>query len=71
MAALAGGVRAPIVVVYPGTILMDGLMTRRRQALGVGARTVLVTAVYVAADHWGSLPMAMKQGADQVRVYLV
>jgi PAS domain-containing protein len=74
--AFTGGVHAPMVVAYLGFILMVGLLTRRSQTLWVGAMTVLVTAGFVAADSWGALPeplatTAIKQGLDQILVYLL
>ena len=71
-----GGLRAPLMVVYPGIIVLVGLLTHWRQTLGVGAMTVGVILALAWAESGQLLPQALpraafKQAVDQSLVNLV
>ena len=56
IAGFTGGVRAPMMVVYPVLILMIGWMVSRRAAQLVAGLTCAVICGLVVAETWGVLP---------------
>jgi diguanylate cyclase (GGDEF)-like protein/PAS domain S-box-containing protein len=56
VAIFTGGVRAPIVIIYPMLILMFGWLISSRAALAVTCLSVAVTVGFLLADTHGFLP---------------
>jgi len=56
IAVFTGGVRAPVVIVYPVLILMSGWRLNARAAMLLAAMTVLATVGLFLAESWGFLP---------------
>ena len=76
IAIFAGGVRAPVVIVYPMLILMTGWMINGRTAAFLAAITVAATVAMFLAESQGFLPSQLGSPlalytADQILVYLV
>jgi diguanylate cyclase (GGDEF)-like protein/PAS domain S-box-containing protein len=71
-----GGLQAPMMMIYPGLIVLIGLMTRRRHALSLCALTAAVTLALAWIETDQLLPQAYPstpyaQAVDQIVVYLV
>ena len=71
-----GGLSAPLMVVYPGLIVLVGLLTHWRQTLLIGVMTVGVILALAWAESGQFLPQALpraafKQAVDQSVVNLV
>lgn len=71
-----GGVRAPMVVAYPGFIILVGLATSWRWTLVLVGLTLTATLGFVLAESHGLLPPPLptspaKQGFDQALTYIV
>lgn len=71
-----GGVRAPMVVAYPGIILLVGMLTSWRWTLALAGLTLAATVGFVLTDAQGLLPQSLlssaaKQGLDQSLTYIV
>jgi len=71
-----GGVRSPVVVVYPAIILLAGWLINTRAAVGLAAISVAVTLALMVAETWGQLPAAeftpsSIYAADQIVVYIL
>lgn len=69
-----GGVRAPLVILYPSIILVVGWLVNSRAALLVAGATVLSTLSLMWVEFWGWLPSAfpsspLMYGGDQIIVY--
>lgn len=76
VAFFTGGVRAPVVIVYPVLILMSGWLIHARVALVLATITVLATLGLFLAESWGFLPPPLATPVtiyvgDQIVVYLV
>lgn len=76
IAVFTGGVRAPVVVVYPVLILMSGWLIHTRAALLLATISVLTTLSLFLAESWGLLPPPLTSpvsiyAADQILVYLL
>jgi len=69
-----GGVRAPLVILYPSMIMVVGWLVSSRAAVWMGGATVLVTLGLLWLESSGWLPSAfpsspLMYGGDQVIVY--
>ena len=69
-----GGVRAPLVIVYPSIIMVAGWLISSRAAVWTGGATVFVTLGLLWLESSGGLPSAfpsspLMYGGDQVIVY--
>ena len=69
-----GGVRAPLVILYPSMIMVVGWLVSSRAAVWLGSATVLVTLGLLWLESSGWLPSAfpsspLMYGGDQVIVY--
>ena len=69
-----GGVRAPLVILYPAMILVVGWLVSARAAVLVAGATVTCTLLLLGIEAWGWLPSALPSsslmyGGDQVIVY--
>jgi len=76
IAIFTGGVRAPVIIVYPVLILMSGWMINARVALVLTALTVAATSGLFLAELWGLLPPELASpltfyAGDQILVYLL
>jgi diguanylate cyclase (GGDEF)-like protein/PAS domain S-box-containing protein len=76
IAVFAGGVRAPVVIVYPVLILMAGWLLNARVALLLTTLTVLATVGLFLAESWGFLPPPLASPVviyfgDQILMYLL
>ena len=58
MAAFFGGVRAPVIIVYPLMVCMFGWLVSQRAALAVSALSIAVTIGFVVSDASGWLRQA-------------
>ncbi|MBK9020904.1 MAG: PAS-domain containing protein [Sulfuritalea sp.] len=52
-----GGVRTPVIVVYPLLVIMSGWLLGARTAIGLAALTVAATFGFVVAESFGVLPV--------------
>ena len=59
LAVFTGGVRAPVVIAYPVTIILSGWLLGTRTALAVAGLTAAATLGLVLAEAWGFLPGSM------------
>ena len=59
LAAITGGVRAPVAFVYPVLILMIGWMISSRAAIALTGLTLAAICGFVMADVWGLLPLSL------------
>lgn len=69
-----GGVRAPLVIIYPSIILVVGWLVSSRAAVVAAGATVVTTLCLIGVEARGWLPSAfpsspLMYGADQVIVY--
>ncbi len=69
-----GGVRAPLVILYPSMIMVVGWLVSSRAAVWMGGATVLVTLGLLWLESMGWLPSAfpsspLMYGSEQVIVY--
>ena len=76
IAVFAGGVRAPVVIIYPVLILMSGWLLNARAAMLLAAMTVLATVGLFLAESWGFLPPPLASPVviyfgDQILMYLL
>ena len=72
--AFTGGVRAPLVILYPSMIMVVGWLVSSRAAVWLGSASVLVTLGFLWLESSGWLPSALPStplmyGGDQVIVY--
>lgn len=75
-ATFGGGVRAPMVMVYPVVVVMAAMLLPRRLALWVGTLTLLAILTFVLAEGSGQLPTVafislLQLGTEQSLVILV
>lgn len=76
IAVFSGGVRSPIVVVYPVVILMSGWLDTSRNAKAIAALSVASAIGLYLGEHFGWLPRQFPAPATvflahQVLIYLL